>query len=97
MDNDEDLKRLILDLHAETTAATETLRQEMHAGFERLDCKIGGLRDEISPKLDLLAEGILHMNEKIDRETADIRAEMRDGFAETHNLIRLAYKDLAKR
>lgn len=100
MDNNEDVKRLILDLGVSLRGEMRELREEMRDGFtqvnERIDRQVGGLRDELSPKLDLLAEGILHMNEKIDREAADIRGEMRDGFAETHNLIRLAYKDLAK-
>lgn len=113
MDN-EALKVLILDLHAQTTAATEalrqemrqemremrtSLRQEMREGFaqvnDKIDRQVGGLRDELMPKFDLLAEGLLHLDEKIDREAADIRQEMRGGFSETHNLIRLAYKDLA--
>ncbi|HEY0140601.1 MAG TPA: hypothetical protein VGF48_06885 [Thermoanaerobaculia bacterium] len=67
--------------------------QELNA---KMDRQYQGLRDEFNPKFDLLAEGLLHLNDKIGRETADIRHRMDGGFAETHNLIRLVYKDLAK-
>jgi hypothetical protein len=41
-------------------------------------------------KFDLLADGIKNIDEKLDREAADIRAEMRQGFADTQALIRFS-------
>ena len=66
-------------------SAAETRRQ-FEATAERLESKI-----------ELVAESVVRVDEKIDRETAAIREEMRRGFADTHALINFAYVKLDQR
>ncbi|MEA2325724.1 MAG: hypothetical protein QOE68_683 [Thermoanaerobaculia bacterium] len=44
-----------------------------------------------------VADGVLMVNAKLDREAADIRAEMRQGFADTQALLRFSHSQLADR
>jgi archaellum component FlaC len=44
-----------------------------------------------------VAEGVVMLNAKLDREAADIRREMREGFAETQSLLRFSHGQLDKR
>ncbi|HYR30253.1 MAG TPA: hypothetical protein VEU30_17450 [Thermoanaerobaculia bacterium] len=53
--------------------------------------------DRQDDRLDLLNERVTNLGEKLDREAADIRTEMRKGFADTHDLIKFAYSDLDRR
>jgi len=53
--------------------------------------------DRQDHRLDLLNERVTNLGEKLDREAADIRTEMRKGFADTHDLIKFAYGDLDRR
>ena len=47
--------------------------------------------DRLQSKFDLLGDGLKNIDEKLDREAADIRGEMRQGFADTHALIRFSH------
>ena len=47
--------------------------------------------ERFDTKFDLLAQGILNLDEKMDRNHASIGEEMRQGFADTHDLIKFAY------
>ncbi len=47
--------------------------------------------DRLQSKFDLLGDGLKNIDEKLDREAVDIRAEMRQGFADTHALIRFSH------
>jgi hypothetical protein len=44
-----------------------------------------------------VAESVLMVNAKLDREAADIRAEMRQGFAETQAMLRFSHGRLDDR
>ena len=70
----------IRELRSEMIASHADLRRHFDVTVERFDAKY-----------DLLAEGIMNLNEKMDRNNADIRQEMRQGFADTHDLIKYAY------
>src|SRR5262249_5845060 len=67
------------------------LRSEMFASHAELRRHFDVTVEHFDSKYDLLAEGIMNLNEKMDRNNADIRAEMRQGFADTHDLIKYAY------
>ncbi|HUP44401.1 MAG TPA: hypothetical protein VM779_02705, partial [Thermoanaerobaculia bacterium] len=73
------------------------IRQEFaaaHAETRRhIDVRVERLHNEIG----LVAESVVVLSEKLDREIAGVRADMREGFAETHALIRLSYGDLDRR
>ncbi|HEX3576971.1 MAG TPA: hypothetical protein VHY33_00290 [Thermoanaerobaculia bacterium] len=52
------------------------------------------IAEEMRTDVQRVAEGVLMLNEKLDRETADIRAEMREGFAETQGMLRFSHSQL---
>ena len=75
---------------------------DLHRHFERTENKLEGKIDDLhhhfdvvaerfDTKFDLLAEGVLNVDEKMDRNHAAIREEMRQGFSDTHDLIKYAY------
>jgi|SRR5438105_8588111 len=53
--------------------------------------------DRLQSKFDLLGDGLKNIDEKLDREAADIRGEMRQGFADTHALIRFSHAQRPRR
>jgi chaperonin cofactor prefoldin len=88
--NEDDFKRL-LDAHAE--------RLE-----NRFDRAVGETRhhldlvaERMEKKFDLLAETVRHLDEKLDREAASIRQEMRSGFTETQAMIKFSHAELDRR
>jgi archaellum component FlaC len=50
--------------------------------------------EDMRTDVQRVADGVLMVNEKLDREAADIRAEMRQGFAETQALLRFSHGQL---
>jgi len=62
--------------HAETRRHGETIATETRRHFEVV-------AERIEKKVEAVAEAVIHLDQKLERETADIRAEMRSGFAET--------------
>jgi hypothetical protein len=76
--------------HAETRRQAETLAAEGRHLFNVVG-------ESLSGKIELVAEGVGAINEKLDREDADIRREMREGFAETYALIRFSHAELDRR
>ena len=85
------------ELRQEMASSAAGLRQEMAQMRQELRDDFGALADHLGSKIELLAEGLGIVNERLDREAADIRAEMRQGFAETQDLVRFAYRDLDHR
>ena len=74
-----------------------TLREEdraMHAETRRhFDVVAESLKSDIQG----LCEGFEMLNVKIDREIGRLEQKMDDGFAETHSLLRFAYRQLEKK
>jgi hypothetical protein len=81
--SDEELKGMFETLLREVRGELSDLRHQFNIVLERLDRGFG-----------LLAEGILNIDQKLDREAADIRGEMRHGFADTHELIKFTWSHL---
>jgi thioesterase domain-containing protein len=75
-------------LRQESAAAhTETrriLREETADGRRHTEVLIEATRHD----LQLVAEAVSILDEKLDRTAADIRTEMRNGFGETHTMIK---------
>jgi hypothetical protein len=105
---DDELKRLFAEfqrenaaMHAETrrenAAKLAETRQEnaaMHAETRRhFEILTEATRHEIR----LVAEAVIQVDEKLDREAADIRSEMRRGFAETQAMIKFSHVELDRR
>jgi hypothetical protein len=68
----DDLKPLLDAMRQESTLAHAETRRHFEVVAERVEKKV-----------DALAEAVVHLDQKFDREAADIRAAMRNGFAET--------------
>lgn len=90
---DDELRRLFETLRQDNVA----LRQEnaaAHAETRRhFDVTAEGVRQEIRG----VAEGVVNTRDLLSRETADIREEMRRGFAETQAMIKFSYTELDRR
>jgi hypothetical protein len=54
-------------------------------------------RNDLHEEIRAVAEGVLAVDEKLGHEAADIRAEMREGFADVAALFRFSYGDLDRR
>ncbi|HEX9982662.1 MAG TPA: hypothetical protein VGF69_05335 [Thermoanaerobaculia bacterium] len=55
------------------------------------------LYESLRHEVQLVAEKIVMVDEKLDREAADIRAEMRDGFTQTQAMIGYSHGELDRR
>ena len=73
------------------------LEQRMDRRLGELNDKLDYFMDDTTKKFALVHEGLVMLNEKIDREAGDIRSEMRAGFEETHALIRFSHAELDRR
>lgn len=102
--SDDELKKLFGALREDVTAIreenaaahAETRRdsREVAAENRRLfEITTEGLRHEIR----LVAEKVMLVDEKLDRESADIRREMRIGFADTQAMIKFSHAELDRR
>lgn len=92
--NDEELKRLLQANAAET-------RRQFEATAERLTAENRHFfqisTEELKHEIGLIAENVTRVEEKLDREAADIRQEMRKGFAETQAMIKFSHAELDRR
>jgi hypothetical protein len=70
--------------HVAETAAETRLHNEI-------------LNEATRHEVRLVAEKVVLLDEKLDREAADIRAEMRNGFEVTHAMLRFSHADLDRR
>ena len=91
---DDELKHLLHANAAESlrrfTEIADRLSAESRHFFELAS---EGLRHEIR----LVAEGVSNANESLSRDSADIRDEMRRGFAETQAMIKFSHAELDRR
>jgi hypothetical protein len=90
--------RQVVDANAEETRIrfAETQRLVVETAKELrhyFDVSVEQMRDEIK----LVAEGVLNVDQKLDREAADIRSEMRQGFADTQAMIKFSHAGLDRR
>lgn len=99
---DEELRKMLESLHGELVAVRQEMKQEFVAVRQENAAAHAETRHEFNIVLErldrgfgLLSEGIVNIDEKLDRETADIRGEMRRGFADTHELIKFTWSHLS--
>jgi hypothetical protein len=88
--DENDFKRLLEESAAETHRRIHDTAKQMKLHF---DITVEDMRKDIRR----VAEGVLTVDEKLDRETADIRAEVRQGFADTQAMLRVSRNDLDHR
>ncbi len=82
--NDDTIRAYIDDAATKAaTEATDMSRKQFEAVSERLEAKIDGL-----------SEGLVNLNQMLDRTAEDIRSEMRTGFADTQAMIKFSHVQL---
>ena len=80
--------------HEETRRA---LRQENAAAHEETRRLSNVTAEALRREIQIVAEGVTRVDEKIDRTAEDIRSEMRHGFTETQAMIKFSYAELDRR
>jgi predicted phage gp36 major capsid-like protein len=55
------------------------------------------LHEDVRQRFDMVAETITHLDQKIDRTSAELRTEIRRESEETRALLRLSYTELERR
>lgn len=83
---DDELKRLFSEMRQENAAAHEQTRRHFDVTAE-------GIRDDIRS----VAEAVAALDEKVERENADLSEEVRRGFAETQAMIKFSHAELDRR
>ena len=83
-------------LRDEFRTAMGELRRENAAEHLETRHHFDRVSESLESKIELVAESVVMVNQKLDRELADVRHEMRMGFADTHNLIKFTFSNLAR-
>jgi hypothetical protein len=78
-------------------ARAEDLKRHIDATAAQMKMDFGTAVEDMRTDVQRVAESVLMVNAKLDREAADIRAEMRQGFAETQSLLRFSHGNLDDR
>ena len=73
------------------------LKQHIDETARRIEVHVDIAIEDLRKDIRGVAEGVLTVDEKLDREAADIRAEMRQGFADTQAMLRVSRNDLDRR
>jgi chromosome segregation ATPase len=79
----EELRGGLQELRSDARSWVEDARRHFHV-----------LEENLRSDMQLLAEGLVAVNERIDRVETRLEAKMDERFGETHALIRLTYRDL---
>lgn len=53
--------------------------------------------ERLEKRIDSVAEGVVQLDQKLDRTASDIRDEMRRGFADTQAMIKFSHAELDRR
>jgi hypothetical protein len=78
----------------EENAATRRENAELHVETRR---HFEIVAERLNKRVDFAVEGIAAVDQKLDRNAADIREEMRSGFADTQALITFSHTGLDRR
>jgi hypothetical protein len=80
--------------HAETRQMFEETTTRITAeNRHQLELALEGFRGQV----ELIAEKVVGVTEELHRESADIRREIRAGFAETQAMIKFSHSELDRR
>ena len=78
-------------------ARTSDLKDHIDNIVAQIKQDFGTTAEDMRTDVQRVAESVLMVNAKLDREAADIRAEMRQGFAETQAMLRFSHGRLDDR
>lgn len=71
--------------------------EELKEQFEKTWRHFDVVAERLDKKIDLVAETVGLLDQKMTRESASVREEMKEGFAETRALIDSSYGQLDRR
>ncbi len=57
----------------------------------------GAVAERLESRIQQIAEGVAHLDEKLETEISTLRVEMHQEFDETRAMIRLSYAELDRR
>jgi hypothetical protein len=78
----------------------EEIKRHFNVVAESLESKIKLVAEAVtgvSGRIDGVDERLVSLEQRIDREITSLRAEMRNGFAETQAMIKFSYAELDRR
>ena len=91
-------------LRGEMAVMRDGLRGEMSALRDDLRGEIGEVKrhaeviaEDLRDRIQLVAEGLMATNERLDRRIDGLRSEMKEEFADVRAMIRVSYRDLDQR
>jgi hypothetical protein len=85
-----EISEAVSTLRGETAAEFAKVREESAVAHAETRRHFDVTADSLRSHFTLLAETVQAVDQKIDREVADIRQEMRRGFTETQAMIKFA-------
>ncbi len=68
-----------------------------HEQMEEIKRYFGVVAEGLERKIQQVAEGVVNLNEKLDREMTALRQEMRTEFGEVKSMIKFSYTELDHR
>jgi len=71
--------------------------EELKEQFEKTWRHFDVVGERLDKKIDLVAETVALLDQKMTREVASVRGEMRHGFTETQAMIKFSYSELERR
>ena len=95
--SDEELRRLFAEMRQVNSAEFAEMRRHFEESHAETRRHFEVTSERLENKIELVAEAVIQIDTKIDREIGTLRGEMRQGFADTHALIRFSYGDLDQR
>lgn len=90
---DDELKALFAALQRENAG----MREENAAAHAETRRHFEVLTEGTRKDIQIVAESVAVLNEKLDREAGDIREEMRRGFTETQAMIKFSHAEIDRR
>ncbi len=98
---DDDLKSLFDTMRQENAATHAGTRRQFEETANRLSAEnrhfFEVATEAFKHQVELIADKVIGVTEELRRETADIRLEMRTGFADTQAMIKFSHAELDRR
>lgn len=88
---------LRVELRAHTESVAEGLRVELRADIAESRRHFEVITEGLRSDLQLVAEAVVLLNEKVDRGFEALRREMAEGFAGLRSLFKIAFADHERR
>ncbi|MBV8519876.1 MAG: hypothetical protein JO197_20970 [Acidobacteria bacterium] len=85
---------IAMDLREYVDASAAETRQYVDASAAETRRHFDIVAENLRRNIDLVVDGIANGDERLTRESDDIRAEMRQGFADTQNMVMFSHRQL---